>query len=407
VLTLALAACSKNDSPAPAILPDPGTKAECSTTAIPNQFVINWKDGTTTVERATDRETLRRELLEPNADDIDFAEQDYVVKLDRPAIAMATPPPVETQDWGQRKIGAPEAWAQGAEGEGVIVAVIDSGVDITHPQLSSRLAINAGETGTDEAGHDKATNGIDDDGNGLIDDVFGYDFDQMVPDVTDGAGHGTHVAGIILADHTKGSVKGVAPKAQLLPLDFMDDDGEGNLSDAIQAMDYAASRGAKIINASWGGAPCSESLSKAIQRLAAQGVLFVSASGNSGRNLDQFPEYPAAYGLSNQLTVGASVQRDITADFSNYSFSLVNLLAPGDLIYSTYPTDSAKYLSGTSMATPFVAGAAAVLWGLRPNATLAQIRTAIINSVDKGNYATASRGRLNLAKAITEILQLN
>ena len=284
---------------------------------------------------------------------------------------------------------------------GVIVAVIDSGVEVTHPQLRNQIAINTAEI----------ANGVDDDNNGYIDDIYGYDFAVHSADVGDTSGHGTHVAGIILAEHNVGPAKGIAPEAKLLALDFMDGEG-GQVSDAIEAIHYAVARGAKVINASWGGGLCSESLRTTIAALRAKGVLFVAAAGNSGNDLDWVKEYPAAFASDAQITVGASTSLDARAEFSNYSWSLTNVFAPGSLIMSTYKGGATTTLSGTSMAAPFVSGSAAVLWGHRPSATLAQIREAIFASVDldpnepRGSLPSTTGGRLNLRKAIEKIEQL-
>jgi subtilisin family serine protease len=372
------------------------TKAECQSTAVKNQYIVHWKDGSRTVEYANGDEAFRQNILEPNKADIRFAEQDQVVRLLKPSAEStirsnsSSPPPV-AEDWGQQKINAAAVWSLGYQGQGVVVAVVDSGTDVTHTQLKGQLAINTGEI---------AGNGIDDDKNGLIDDVNGYDFANKTGILKDGAGHGTHVSGIIAADSTAGPVQGVAPKAKLLPLRFMDDTGAGNISDAISALDYAISRKVNIVNASWGGAPCSQSLKSKLASLESHGILFVSAAGNDGVNLDVSPEYPAAYGVGNQLTIGASTSNDYLAGFSNTSYSLVNLVAPGAEIFSTFPGNSTKWLDGTSMASPFVAAAAAVLWSVRPAATLYQIRAALIKGVDVGDFPVASHGRLNLKKAM-------
>lgn len=376
-------------------------QAQCESTAVPNQFLVGWKDGSFSVEKAKDREDFIKKM-EPYKDQIDFAENDQIIRIEKPpapAVSASVTTMSDTTTWGQDMVAAPDVWAQGVLGEGVTVAVIDSGVDLTHPQLQNQLYTNPGEI---------PDNGIDDDDNGLIDDVHGYDFAADTGHVTDGTGHGTHVAGIIAADHNTGSVKGLAPKAKILALDFMNDAGEGQISNAIIAMYYAASQGAKVINASWGGAPCSKNLRNAIQALASEGVLFISASGNGdsrgiGLNLDVDPEYPAAFGLSNQITVGASSSRDYMAGFSNYSRTLVGLLAPGVGIYSTYPGNRIRALDGTSMATPFVSGAVALLMSAHPEASSAQIRSAILDSVDPGNYPVSSGGRLNIKKALTAL----
>jgi subtilisin family serine protease len=377
----------------------PETKAECTATAVPNSFVVHWRDGTVSVERGYTREDFEREIFEKHKDDIRFAEQDQTIKLSpmsrSPEMVTATDAgasalPEDT--WGQTITGAQEAWNAGVRGAGVKVAIIDSGVDIAHPQLRSRIYVNTGEV---------AGNGIDDDQNGYVDDVSGWDFDGDQPIVGDSAGHGTHVAGIVAADHINGNVRGVAPEAQIIPLDFMDANGQGNLGDAILAIQYAADQGARIINASWGGAPCSQSLNRAISDLEAKGVLFIAAAGNSGINLDQLPEYPAAFTIPSQITVGASTARDFTAGFSNYSFRLVHLFAPGAQILSTYPGARSASLSGTSMAAPFVAGAAALILSAHPGATAAQVRSALFSSVDRGGFAAKTQGRLNISRALS------
>jgi subtilisin family serine protease len=331
-----------------------------------------------------------------------MAEQDQVIQLDDPknlhSLASNTLPP---DDWGPQMINAPAIWAQGYQGQGMTVAVVDTGTDITHPQLASNVFVNSGEV---------PNNKVDDDSNGYVDDVNGYDFNTNSGAVTDGNGHGTHVSGIIGANHT-GAVQGVAPKAKILPAPFMDSTGSGQVSDAISAMQYAAKMKANVVNASWGGAPCSSQLQQEIVNLNSAGILFVSAAGNDGVNLDQSPEYPAAFAMSGQLTVAALFYNNASNPvtymmdgYSNYSYNLVNLAAPGTNILSTWPGGGTQVLSGTSMATPFVSGAAAVLWSAKPSATLVEIRNAIVNGITKGDYAVISRGRLDLQKALATLL---
>lgn len=392
------------DSPTSQTNTFPETKAECAATAVPNSFVVHWKDGTVSVERGYTRNEFEKEVFEKYKDEISFAEQDQSIRLSPMSLApdrvsnsdvgaMAAAEDTSGQDtWGQSITGAQSAWNAGVRGAGVTVAVIDSGVDITHPQLRNQIYVNRAEI---------PGNGLDDDGNGYVDDVSGWDFDGDQPIVGDSAGHGTHVAGIVAADHVNGNVRGIAPEAKILPLDFMDSNGQGNLGDAILAIQYATQQGARIINASWGGAPCSQSLNRAIAELENRGVLFVAAAGNSGVNLDQLPEYPAAFTIPSQITVGASTARDFTAGFSNYSFKLVHLFAPGAQILSTYPGARSASLSGTSMAAPFVAGAAALVLSAHPNATAAQVRAALFGSVDRGGFAATTQGRLNISKAIS------
>jgi subtilisin family serine protease len=223
--------------------------------------------------------------------------------------------------------------------------------------------------------------------------------------------HGSHVAGIILADPEKGPLSGVAPKSKLLQASFLDSEN-GSLGAAIQAIAYSAENGARIINASWGGRDCSATLKETIADVGAKGVLFVTASGNEGIDYDLYPaySYPAVFNLFSMISVAASDSLDRLAAFSNKSFYLVHLAAPGSGIRSTVPliSESSGYeiLSGTSMAAPFVSGAAALLWSARPNATVTQIRQALLNSVDNRNYKVSTQGRLNVEKALTEIRRI-
>jgi subtilisin family serine protease len=382
--------------------------AACSGSAIPDRFIVRWRDGHTTMEKAENSEALSRELLIPNQKEILLAEHDFIVKISDSVSSvntLATPPPGEI-DWGQQSISASSAW-EIADGTGIVVAVVDSGADIKHAQLKNQLAVNLGEV---------PNNQIDDEKNGFVDDVTGFDFINNSADIVDGdSGHGTHVSGIIVGEHTGSGIKGIAPGAKLLPLRFISSES-GSIGDALSAIDYAVNkRGAKIINASWGSEVCSESLKFTVQALEAKGVLFVAAAGNGdeqsgiGYNLDYRTTFPAAYPFSGQITVGAMVADGAMTGFSNFSRTLVHLLAPGWHIWSTFPGDlthpTGTYarMDGTSMATPFVAGAAAVVWSYRPKATVAQVKAAILKSVNPGNYVVVSGGSLNLRKALDEI----
>ncbi len=387
-LALALTGCVGEETTEIASFPE--TKSECLATALPNSYVVHWKDGSVSVARGYTRDDFEKEIFEPNKDDIRLAEQDQRIQIQPYAL---TPQATEnvSNTWGLAAVGAEQAWTAGAYGEGVTVAVVDSGVDITHPQLKGRIEINDKEI---------PGNGIDDDDNGYIDDVNGWDFDRDTNEVGDSAGHGTHVAGIIAAEHDKGEAKGLAPKAKILPLDFMNSEGSGAIGDAILALQYAADRGARVINASWGGAPCSQTLARTISDLAAKNIVFVAAAGNSGVNLDEIPEYPAAFTGPTQITVGASTARGYTAAFSNFSYHYVHLFAPGAQIFSTWPGGRTASLSGTSMAAPFVSAAAALLIGKNPSLTAQQVRTALFKHVDPGNFAAATQGRLNVPNAL-------
>jgi subtilisin family serine protease len=207
-------------------------------------------------------------------------------------------------------------------------------------------------------------------------------------------------------------MSGVAPQATIVQASFIDST-HGSMFDAIQAVEYAAGRGARVINASWGGADCSQSLKDTITLVGQgdKGALFVVASGNDGFDYDRLGpasyQYPATLNLDNMISVAATDMWDALTSFSNRSYTFVHIGAPGAEIKSTVPklVDASTYhmLSGTSMAAPFVSGAAALLWSAKPNATVAQIRQAIISSVDRRSYKVSTQGRLNVENALNEI----
>lgn len=288
------------------------------------------------------------------------------------------------------------AWALGTA-TSIVTAVIDTGVDYTHPDLASNIWSN-----TDEV----VGNGIDDDGNGFVDDVRGWDFVNNDNDPMDDNGHGTHVAGTIGAVGNNGiGVTGVAWTASIMPLKFLDQSGSGSLSDAIKAIQYARVNGAKIINASWGGGGFSSALQSAISQFITSGGLFVAAAGNEATNNDVTPSYPANY--QGVISVGASTRTDTRARFSNYGTS-VDVFAPGQSILSTLPGNRYGSLSGTSMATPQVAGALALLWGQNPTLSATTISQALINSTDNVLRASNStHGRINVGAAATSLRASN
>ena len=303
-------------------------------------------------------------------------------------------------------IDAPEAWATTTGKAQTVVAVIDTGVDVSHPDLRDNIWRNPGEI---------AGNSIDDDQNGYVDDVTGWDFyhnDNSVFDNADDDSHGTHVAGIVAARGDNGvGGTGVAWRASLMPLKFLGDNGSGFVSDSIEALDYAVANGARVSNNSWGGASYSQALRDAIKRAGGSGHLFVAAAGNGGAdgigdNLDVTPEYPAAYPEPNILTVTATDHADTLASFSNYGAVQVDLAAPGVRIVSTVPGNRYALASGTSMATPFVTGAATLLLGIDGTQTAAELKGALMTSVDMQPGLvpkTLTGGRLGLAAAVLQV----
>jgi subtilisin family serine protease len=390
---------------------DPSTHDadDCSSTSlVQNRFIVHWVDGHVSVETSENAALFKEKFIRPRLEQIQHVEFDKVVHLHD---ATTAPAPTTGNSWGQIMTQAAAAWNQQVSGQNVLVGVVDAAVDYTHPQIQPRLAQNLAEI--------NGRAGIDDDANGFIDDFYGWDFEQNKNDPTaliyplpatgstkEPNSHGTHVSGIIAGDSTKGIMQGLAPLASIVPANFMDSNGSGSLGAAIQAIQYVSSRGVKVINASWGGPVCSETLRSVIQGLAAKNILFVAASGNDGADLDSTPDYPANFNFPNQINVAASNANDFLTSWSNTSFEFVHLGAPGDSIYSTVPGNSYAFMSGTSMAAPFVTGTAALLWSFRPKATYAQIRQAILAGTDSKNFRVQTGGRLNISNSISALKQI-
>jgi subtilisin family serine protease len=351
------------------------------------------------------------EMLSRNPN-VEYAEPNYIYELDQ----FPSDPPNDLyrgELWGLHNvgqtggtlgadIGAMAAWAVQTGSDSVVVAVIDTGIDYTHEDLAANLWLNPGETGLDENGNDKATNGIDDDGNGFIDDWRGWNFLDKNNDATDLNGHGTHVAGTIgaLGDNGLGVI-GVSPVVRILPLKI------GNFfietADAVAAIVYAASFKdtsgntlVRISNNSWGGGRKSKTLENAIKN---SGALFCASAGNSASSS---LHYPAAYNLANVVAVAATEHNDDLAWFSNFG-SWVHLAAPGVNVFSSSREGGYRFASGTSMATPHVVGALALLRAEVPAWDNATLKSHLLATVDlKASLAgmVASGGRLNVANAL-------
>ena len=299
--------------------------------------------------------------------------------------------------WGLPRIGAPAAWDITTGSPDVVVAVIDSGLALTHPEFVDRVWTNAGEI---------AGNGIDDDGNGYIDDVHGWDFandDNNPNDVFDACGgHGTHTAGIVgAAGNNFIGVTGVNWNVTLMPLKALKASGGscvGTDADIIAAIEYAADQGVRISNNSYGGAGFNSLVQDAIR---ASNSIFVAAAGNAGSDNDILPSYPASFELSNVVSVAATTELDALASFSNYGLTSVDLAAPGVGILSTVPSSGYASKSGTSMASPHVAGAAALLLASDPSLTNLELIWRLLHGVDDLGLPVATRGRLNVHTALT------
>jgi subtilisin family serine protease len=316
--------------------------------------------------------------------------------------------------YGLNKIQAPVAWDKTTGNANVIVAIIDTGVLYTHEDLAANMWRNPGETGLDANGQKRSTNGIDDDRDGYVDDVFGVDTINQDSDPVDDYGHGTHVAGIIgaVGNNSRGVV-GVNWSVSLMTIKTHDQAGNGSSASVVEGFQYATmmrKRGVnvRVTNNSWGGAPeaaaYDQALKDAIDAAGKAGILNVCAAGNSANNNDADPFYPASYDSPSIVSVAASDSDDNRASFSSFGHASVDLAAPGVGILSTYGAGPTEYrtFNGTSMAAPHVAGAAALLCAFRGSLSREELKATIMNMVDplaQWTGLTVTGGRLNVAAA--------
>jgi hypothetical protein len=310
---------------------------------------------------------------------------------DAPILSTALPnDPSFGQEWSLQNTGqsggtagidinAPRAWDITTGSRSVVVAIIDSGIDLTHPDLAANLWTNPGEI---------AGNGIDDDRNGFVDDIHGWNFVDGNANVQDGYGHGTHVAGIIGAVGNDGiGVTGVAWRVSLMVLRVQNDSGAGSTSAVIGALRYATTMrrdfGIDVVvtNNSWeAAAGYSRVVEGLIREQGAAGITFVAAAGNHGTDNDVTPRYPGNYDLPNVITVASLASSGVLAGSSDYGATTVDLAAPGTFILSTWKGGGYAALSGTSMAAPHVSGTVALLAAAKPEITVAEVRAAILGT---------------------------
>lgn len=299
--------------------------------------------------------------------------------------------PIMSKNWGligtkNSSIQADRAWSITQGSRNVVVAIIDTGVDANHPDLKNNLWTNPGETGFDSKGRDKSSNGIDDDGNGYVDDVHGWNFVANTNDLSDNHGHGTHIAGIIGAEGGNGiGISGVSPRVSLMILKYYDPKSPGtdNLKNTIKAIRYAVQNHARIINYSGGGLDFSMEEKNAIANAKDHGVLFVAAAGNEYSNSDKAHYYPANYDLDNIISVTAMNPSAEVLRSSNYGVRSVHIAAPGEQIYSTLPNNSYGLMTGTSQATAFVSGVAALIMANQKDFLYADVKRQILSSGDE------------------------
>jgi thermitase len=350
-------------------------------------------------------------------DGVEIAEPNQIFRISHSAQLPNDPSLFKT--WGLHNTGQTDAsgqigkagsdvnvlplWNEGIRGSRkVVVAVIDTGIDWEHPDLKANLYTNPGESGA------LAENGKDDDGNGFVDDLHGWNFDAKSRDSNDDHDHGTHCSGTIGAVGNNGTgVAGVNWQVSLMPIKFLDGNGSGSLEGAVEAINYATLMKVNVMSNSWGGGEYTESLFQAIKNARDAGILFVAAAGNDSSNNDQHPSFPASYELDNILTVAATDNRDGLAGFSNFGSRSVHLAAPGVKVFSTTKGGKYDFMSGTSMAAPHVSGIAALLLGEHPEWKYLEVKDRLITTSDpvRGlKHRVLAKGRVNAFNALHGII---
>ncbi|HDY92643.1 MAG: S8 family serine peptidase [Pseudoalteromonas distincta] len=437
IITLALLPCL-----ASAKLPDAGALQQA--TASSDSVIVKYKKNATPQMRKQARSLVKAKITDLNNDEVDdnftslfsgrlakfkvsgmstkeaierlkshqaieYVEPDY-----RVSIAANTPnDPRFDELWGLNNLGqtggiadadidAPEAWEISIGSRDVVVGVIDTGVDYSHSDLADNAWVNTGEIAGD---------GIDNDGNGYIDDIHGINAITDAGDPMDDQGHGTHVSGTIGASGNNSTgVVGVNHEVSIVGCKFLDAAGSGSTSDAIKCIDYMVNLknsgvNLRVLNNSWGGGGYSQALADAITVSEQADILFVAAAGNDEVDNDANPHYPSSYEHESVLSIASTDSNDNLSDFSQWGATSVDMGAPGSGIVSTVPGNGYANYSGTSMATPHVAGVAALVLSVNPDLTTSELKALLMSS---GDANTALQGktlagtRLNANQALLD-----
>lgn len=354
--------------------------------AVPGEFVVKMKPGAIhsfSANAAIKAERIGAETMLIKGSTLEALRAENSVEVAEPNFIYHS---LGELDWGLENNGqldcggatgaagidvkAKDAWKITAGSEQVIVAVIDTGVEINNPSLEGKVLINEAEA--------KGQAGVDDDRNGFIDDTYGYDFVSNRGIATDDNGHGTFCAGAIASLQT-GPVAGLAPNVKVLPVKFLSSAGSGTLADAVKAIDYSVSRGAKVLSNSWGGGQYSAILEDSIKRAQSAGAIFVAAAGNNGSSNDRYPTYPASYAVSNVIAVTAVNNRGELPAFANTG-STVHIAAPGVNLHGLTAGGGTECRSGSSMAAPLVAATAGLVLSQNPALSAEEVKAKIIQS---------------------------
>ena len=407
-----------------------------------DSIIVVYKEGTSVLQRRSARSLVLAKISDLNDDEIDdsyrnlsqgrmanfkltrILAKEALEKLNKhPAVLYAEPDyilkanviPNDTRFdelWGMHNTGqtggvddadidAPEAWDISTGSRDVVVGVIDTGVDYTHPDLAANAWVNPGEIAGD---------GIDNDGNGYIDDVYGINAITNVGDPMDDNGHGTHVSGTIGATgNNDEGVVGVNHEVSIVGCKFLDAAGSGAGSDALKCMDYMVALknngvNVRVLNNSWGGGGSSQAMIDAINASEAADILFVAAAGNDAVDNDANPSYPSSYEHGSVLSVASTTSTDAMSGFSQWGLTSVDMGAPGSAVLSTIPGGYSSF-SGTSMATPHVAGVAALVLSVNPELNVLELKELLMNSGDENADLagkTVSGKRLNAYTALID-----